>query len=114
MKKESMTTIKTKLILAAALTLATGTAQAQSRTYNYNCTGCYSGSGPYDSAIAVTGIAAGAGIISQLIGAATAPRQVYVQQPVVVYQQPVYRQPVCGNVYLGSNQYGPITQYVCQ
>ena len=59
------------------------------RTYNYNCTGCYAGSGPYDSAIATSGIGAAAGIIGMLIqnsrpAQPPAPPQVVVVMP----QQP--------------------------
>lgn len=47
-------------------------------TYNYNVTGAWPGSGPYDSAIATTGIAAGAGVLSTIISAITAPRTTVV------------------------------------
>lgn len=79
--------------------------------YNYNCTGCFPGAGPYDSTIAVAGIAAGASVINNIINSATVSRQpqVVVQQgyPVVaapvVVQQPVYQAPgvytVPGTVY---------------
>jgi hypothetical protein len=68
------------------------------RTYNYNCTGCYAGSGPYDSNIAVSGIGAAAGIIGMLI---QNNRPAPVQQPqqivIVTPQQPqstvIYTQP---------------------
>lgn len=68
------------------------------RSYNYNCTGCYAGSGPYDSNIAVSGIGAAAGIIGMLI---QNNRPAPVQQPqqivIVTPQQPqstvIYTQP---------------------
>lgn len=61
--------------------------------WNYNCTGCFPGAGPYDSTIAVAGIAAGASVINNIINSATmnrqpqvvvqqAPQQVFVQAPV--------------------------------
>lgn len=64
-----------------------------------NGVGMWPGSGPYDSAIAVAGIAAGASVINNIINSATVSRQpqVVVQQgyPVVgapvVVQQPVYQ-----------------------
>lgn len=59
------------------------------QTYNYNCTGCYAGSGPYDSAIATSGIGAAAGIISLLIqNSRPAPVQQPPQIVVVVPQSP--------------------------
>ena len=54
--------------------------------YGYrNGVGNWPGSGPYDSMIAVTGIAAGASIINNLINSTAQPRY---PQPTVVYQQP--------------------------
>lgn len=47
----------------------------------YSCTGCFPGAGPYDSAIAVAGIAAGASVLNTLIGAAIQrPAQVVINQ----------------------------------
>ena len=66
--------------------------QQPNQTYNYNCTGCYAGSGPYDSNIAVTGIGAAAGIIGALIqNNRPAPQA----PPVVIYApQPGQPQPI--------------------
>ena len=59
------------------------------QTYNYNCTGCYAGSGPYDSTIATSGIGAAAGIIGMLIqNSRPAPVQQPPQVIVVVPQSP--------------------------
>lgn len=64
-----------------------------------NGVGIWPGSGPYDSAIAVAGIAAGASVINNIINSAAASKQpqVIVQQGIpvvgapVVVQQPVYQ-----------------------
>ena len=70
-------------------------------TYNNNCTGCFPGSGPYDSQIAVTGIAAGASVINGLIGAVVQTRQ---------QQAP---QQGCRYVQVGTDSYGrPL--FTCQ
>lgn len=74
--------------------------------YTYNCVGCFPGAGPYDSTIAVAGIAAGASVINNIINSATASRQpqVIVQQaPPVVIAAPVQQIPgvvtIPGTVY---------------
>jgi hypothetical protein len=51
--------------------------------YN-NGVGMWPGSGPYDSAIAVAGIVAGASVLNNVISSARQP-QVIVQQPAPVY-----------------------------
>jgi hypothetical protein len=59
---------------------------------SYNCVGCFPGSGPYDSMIAVTGIAAGASIINNIINSTARPPQqpqtVIVNNPTPVVVQP--------------------------
>jgi hypothetical protein len=67
-------------------------------SYNYSCVGCFPGGGPYDSAVAVAGIAAGASVINNIINSATIARQpqVVINQgyPAMAYQSPlVDRQP---------------------
>lgn len=94
-----------------------------------NGVGMWPGSGPYDSAIAVTGIAAGATVLNTLIGAVTQPRvvvqqqpvyqpNVVVQQPVVVQQQPVYGMATsngCIQTPAGMDPYGrTVYTMVCQ
>lgn len=51
-------------------------------TYNYNVTGGYPGAGPYDSAIATSGIMAGASVLNNIISNVFAPpRPVTVINP---------------------------------
>lgn len=60
--------------------------------YTYNCVGCFPGAGPYDSTIATTAIAAGAGVLGAAIGALAAkpaqPQTVIIQNPTPVIVQP--------------------------
>lgn len=58
-----------------------------------NNVGVWPGSGPYDSAVAVAGIAAGASVINNIINSATVNRQpqVVVQQGYPVVAAPVYQ-----------------------
>lgn len=49
-------------------------------TYNYNVTGGWPGSGPYDSAIATTGISAGASVLNNIISSIVAPPRTTVVQ----------------------------------
>lgn len=53
------------------------------RGYNLNVTGGFPGAGPYDSAIAIAGIAAGAGLLNTLISQS---------RPTVVVVPPAYGQ----------------------
>lgn len=64
----------------------------------YNNVGMWPGSGPYDSAIAVAGIVAGASVLNNVISSRQPSTQVVVQQapqvvvqPVPVYQAPAYQ-----------------------
>jgi len=59
--------------------------------YHNNGVGMWPGSGPYDSAIAVAGIVAGASVLNSVI-ASSRPQPVIVQQP--VYRAPVYQAPM--------------------
>lgn len=66
--------------------------------YHNGGVGRWPGSGPYDSAIAVAGIVAGASVLNSVI-ASSRPQPVIVQQPVYqapapVYQAPVYQAPM--------------------
>ena len=54
------------------------------RGYNLNVTGGFPGAGPYDSAIAIAGIAAGAGLLNTLITQS---------RPTVVVAPPAYAPP---------------------
>lgn len=65
--------------------------------YYNNGVGNWPGSGPYDSAIAVTAIAAGASVVNGLINSTARPQ-------VVVQQAPVYQAPV---VVAPAYQSGP-------
>lgn len=79
--------IKYGLIAAVAAILIPNVAEAQCAggycgygygygrpgTYNYNVTGAWPGSGPYDSAIATTGIGAGASVINNIITSIISP-----------------------------------------
>lgn len=59
------------------------------RTYNNNITGAWPGSGPYDSAIAQSGIMAGASILNNLINRSMAPpAPAYGGPPVIINQAP--------------------------
>ena len=78
------------------------------RTWNYNCTGCYPGSGPYDSAIATTGIAAGAAVLTGVIGMIASQRQ-QPQTVIVNNPQPVVVAPPAG-VAEPAYQSGPFCQ----
>ena len=81
MKKLAIATI------AAATLLATATAEARCNgcnggnyTQNYNYTGIQRGSGPYDSAIAQTGIAAGVGLLGKILDMNRPPQQIIINQ----------------------------------
>jgi len=60
--------------------------------YHNNGVGMWPGSGPYDSAIAVAGIVAGASVLNGVI-ASSRPQPVIMQQPVYQAPAPVYQAP---------------------
>jgi hypothetical protein len=104
------------------------------RGYGWNNNvGMWPGSGPYDSAIAVAGIAAGASVVNNIINSATinrqppqqviinqappvyAPQQVVVGQPVGVVGQPYYGGPTCQIFITGYSPSGdPVTIRSCR
>lgn len=97
------------------------------RTWNYNCTGCFPGSGPYDSSIATSGILAGASVLSGVIGIIAQQRQqpqtviINNPQPVVIappsgIAEPVYQSgPNCQTFITGYSPAGvPVYVRACR
>lgn len=103
------------------------------RGYNLNVTGGFPGAGPYDSAIAIAGIAAGAGLLNTLITqsrptvvvappayapSASAPEAVVIAPaPVSASSAVIVRNPrrYCWQQYVGRDRYGsPMFVSACE